>query len=350
MAQDASTPILLSVVSPAHNEEDNLATLVAEITSALDPLEIAYEILLIDDGSTDSTNTVIRTLLPKYPRLRAIRMTSTPPGKGNGQSAAFHAGFRAAQGEVIAVLDADLQNDPADIPAMLALLQSSNADMIQGDRSHARKDNIRRRFSSWVGRMFRKMLLSDTIRDTGCSLRIMRRNVALAIPLEFRGMHRFIPLTARKLGFNVIEARVNHRPRVAGVPKYGMLDRAFVGLHDCFAVRWMSSRRRPTTFCAITNDHSSTCQKIPATSATAQSQAQHMVEVAPSAASRNAASRDRATISKSTSAAQHNGAHNHQDHESSARIAEPKFDDLTAADLIAAELKPVEPRHSARPL
>ncbi|HZW10478.1 MAG TPA: glycosyltransferase, partial [Phycisphaerales bacterium] len=174
-------------------------------------------------------------------------MRRTPPGAGNGQSAAFHAGFRAARGNLIAVLDADLQNDPADLPAMLALMRETGADLVQGDRSRARQDSLVRRGGSVVGRKFRLWLLGDRIRDTGCSLRLMRREVALALPLEFKGMHRFIPATAASLGYKVVEMPVHHRARTAGETKYGMgiAQRAIPGLIDCFAIRWMRSRRRP---------------------------------------------------------------------------------------------------------
>jgi len=239
-------PVVLSVVTPAHNEEANLRPLMAQIAGALDPLAMPYEIVVVDDGSTDSTPRLLRELMAEYTRLRPLRMSNTPAGRGHGQSAAFHAGFRAARGAIIAVLDADLQNDPADIPAMLEIMRASKADLVQGDRSHARADNLKRKFSSWVGRVFRRRLLGDAIRDTGCSLRVMRREVALALPLEYRGMHRYIPVTARRLGFAVVEMPVNHRPRVAGVAKYGMWDRALPGLADCLAVRWMFNRRRPT--------------------------------------------------------------------------------------------------------
>jgi glycosyltransferase involved in cell wall biosynthesis len=245
----ASQPstLRLSVIAPAHNEEDNIRPLVEQVQAALAPTGIWFEFVIVDDGSTDRTRQAVIDLMPGRPWLRCIAMERTPPGKGNGQSAAFHAGFRAARGDLIAVLDADLQNDPADIPAMLALMQSSGADMVQGDRSHCRQDNAVRKASSLVGRWFRRILVGDDIRDTGCSLRILRREVALGLPLEFRGMHRFIPATARHLGFKVVEVQVNHRPRTAGVPKYGMgiLSRALPGLIDCFAVRYMRSRRRP---------------------------------------------------------------------------------------------------------
>ncbi|MFO0873268.1 MAG: glycosyltransferase family 2 protein [Phycisphaerales bacterium] len=241
-----SAAVELSVVAPAHNEQDNVVPLVREIVQALDPLGIEYEIVIVDDGSTDATGARLIALLPQEPRLRALAMADTPPGRGNGQSAAFHAGFRASRGRLIAVLDADLQNDPADIPRMLALMGSSRADVVQGDRSANRRDTLVRRASSVVGRTFRRLILGDTIRDTGCSLRVLTREAALAIPLQFRGMHRFIPVMARQLGFTVIETPVRHRPRTRGAAKYGIWNRAIPGLVDCFAVRWMRSRRRPT--------------------------------------------------------------------------------------------------------
>jgi dolichol-phosphate mannosyltransferase len=239
-------PVALSVVAPAHNEEDNLQTLVQQICAALDPLHIDYEIVIVDDGSTDRTPQVLAALRATLPHLRAMRMQDTPPGRGNGQSAAFYAGFRIARGQRIAVLDADLQNDPADLPGMLALMDESGADMIQGDRSANRRDTFVRRVTSLVGRLFRRWLLGDSIRDTGCSLRVMRRELALQLPLQFRGMHRFIPVTGRQLGYTVIETPVNHRPRIAGEAKYGIWNRALPGLIDCFAMRWMRHRRRPT--------------------------------------------------------------------------------------------------------
>lgn len=238
---------LLSIIAPAHNEQDNVEPLVEEIVAAMEPTGWRYEIIIVDDGSTDATRERLLEMARHTPVLRILAMTDTPAGKGNGQSAAFHAGFRAARGEFVAVLDADRQNDPADIPRLVRLLQEQDVDMVQGDRSHARRDTLDRRLSSLVGRTFRRWILGDTIRDTGCSLRVMKRAVALAIPLEFRGMHRFIPVTARQLGYRVIEERVNHRPRAAGEAKYGIWNRAIPGLIDCFAVRWMRTRRRPVT-------------------------------------------------------------------------------------------------------
>lgn len=248
-----STP-LISLIAPAHNEEDNVSRLIEEVgragaaaARALGGADLDFEFVLVDDGSTDQTRPRALAMAQGRPWLRIIAMTKTPPGRGGGQSAAFHAGFRACRAPIIAVLDADLQNDPSDVPAMLELMRREGADMVQGDRSHNRRDNLVRRVGSIVGRSFRAMILGDRIRDTGCSLRVLKREIAVQLPLEFRGMHRFIPVLSRQLGYKVVEMPVSHRPRVAGETKYGMgvLTRAMPGLIDCFAVRWMSTRRRP---------------------------------------------------------------------------------------------------------
>jgi dolichol-phosphate mannosyltransferase len=240
--------LALSIVAAAHNEQENLSRLLAEITETLDATRIRYEVIVVDDGSTDRTAQVLADLAAGYTQLRALKLLNTPAGAGSGQSAAFCAGIRAARGDVIVMLDADCQNDPADIPAMLDKLSAADADMVQGDRSADRRDNFVRRVSSRIGRLSRRVLLGDNIRDTGCSLRAIRRTVALQLPLQYRGMHRFIPLTARQLGFTVVEMPVHHRPRNAGQTKYGITNRAWPAFFDCLAVRWMHRRRRDTSF------------------------------------------------------------------------------------------------------
>ncbi len=258
--------IELSLLAPAHNEQDNVERLVEEGGAALAAavgggVEGAlgrYEFVIVDDGSTDQTRTRIAALISGRPWLRCVAMTQTPPGKGNGQSAAFYAGVRACRGRLIATLDADLQNDPADLKAMVDLMNRTGADLVQGDRSHARADNAVRKITSRIGRLFRNLILADAVRDTGCSLRVMKREVALQLPLQFKGMHRFIPITAVHLGYKVVEMPVHHRPRVAGETKYGfgIWQRALPGLIDCFAVRWMGKRRRPTASTEIGADFS----------------------------------------------------------------------------------------------
>jgi dolichol-phosphate mannosyltransferase len=238
----------LSVVTAAHNEQENLGPLLDQIHEALKPLDLDFEIVVVDDGSTDGTQKVLRKSRKRHPQLRVLKMINKAGG-GLGQSAAFGAGIRVARGELVALIDADLQNDPADIPVLLGRLRSSGADVVQGDRRAARRaDGTLRQASSLVGRIFRRLLLGDTIADTGCSLRILPREAALKLPLEYRGMHRFIPFTCRQLGYRVVEQPVRHRARVAGQTNYGTLSRAIAGLVDCFAVRWMRNRRRSVEY------------------------------------------------------------------------------------------------------
>ena len=246
---DSNTSIDLSIIAPAHNEEDNIQPLIDEIGAVIETLTPEYrcEAIIVNDGSTDSTESILLELAQTRPWLRILRMENTPPGKGNGQSAAFHAAFHQARGLLIAPLDADLQNPPDNIPAMLELMRRENADMVQGDRSANRQDSFLRFVSTFTGRAFRRYFLGDTIRDTGCSLRIMKKEIALQLPLEFKGIHRYIPGTARRLGYKVVEIPVTHRARNAGTSKYGLINRAIPGLFDVLAVRWMNKRRMPTS-------------------------------------------------------------------------------------------------------
>lgn len=257
-ARDPS-PIELSIIAPAHNEEDNVARLVADVREAMSDGGIAFELIIVDDGSTDRTRERLGNLMADHPWLRPFRMARTAAGRGSGQSAAFYAGVRRARGRLIALIDADCQNDPADLLPMVVMLRDRGADMVQGDRSANRADNAVRKLSTWVGRTFRRTLLGDTIRDTGCSLRVLKRDLALQLPLQFKGMHRFIPFYARALGFTVVEAPVRHRRRTAGVAKYGMWNRALPGFRDLLAVRWMRARLRPTD-CEPLEPHPPACE------------------------------------------------------------------------------------------
>ena len=240
--------IAISIIAPAHNEEENIAPLVREIDAVIARLGLSYELIIINDGSTDRTLEELRAMVSDSPALRVLTMKNCPSGRGHGQSAAFAAGIRAARGDLIAMLDADLQNDPGDIPKMLELMERTDAHMIQGDRTGVRRDTALRRVSSVVSRWFRRVLLADSIRDCACSTRLIRRDVALRLPLEFRGQHRFMPITVRDLGLRVVEMPVSHRPRIAGKAKYGVWNRALPGLIDCFAVRWMRRRRCPVEY------------------------------------------------------------------------------------------------------
>lgn len=236
----------ISIVAPAHNEADNIEPLVSEIAAALKGTP--FECIIVDDASTDDTPHIVQRLQNERPWLRLITLPAPPDGGGNGQSIAFKIGFQHARAPLVGSLDADLQNDPADFPRLIEELDRTGADFVQGDRSAARGegDPWFRTIASRIGRAFRKVLLGDTIKDTGCSLRIMRTEIARQLPLEYHGLHRFIPVTARQLGYKVVELPVNHRARHAGTPKYGMglASRAIPGLMDCLAVRWMSRRRK----------------------------------------------------------------------------------------------------------
>ena len=232
----------LSIVAPALDEADNLAALVDQVDAAVRRAAgVDAELIVVDDGSTDATPTLLRELMATRPWLRTVRHEQP-----SGQSAAMLSGIAAARGRYVATIDADLQNDPADLPLMLARCEAGEADMVQGDRSANRRDTIVRRYGSAVGRGFRRGLLGDTVRDTGCSARVVRADIAKAFPLYFKGMHRFMPAYAKMLGARIVEMPVRHRPRGAGVPKYGMgvFTRALPGLFDCLAVRWMIKRHR----------------------------------------------------------------------------------------------------------
>jgi glycosyltransferase involved in cell wall biosynthesis len=224
----------LSVVVPVHDEEESLETLHREIDAAVGSQPGGLEIVLVDDGSRDASLARMRAIAEKDPRVRVLALDAQ-----HGQSAALAAGFAAARGEVIATLDADLQNDPADLPRLLAALE--RADVVCGVRVE-RRDAWLRRASSWVANAFRNRVTGESVRDIGCSLRVMRRCFVERVKL-YRGMHRFLPTLLRLEGARVIELPVAHRRRRHGRSKYGIADRLFVGIVDVFAVRWMKSRR-----------------------------------------------------------------------------------------------------------
>ncbi len=224
----------LSLIVPVFNEKDNLEALVGEIEAAVGPLKTWYEIILVDDGSTDGSREIIRQLQRLRPAVRGLHFRSNA-----GQTAAFDAGFKAAAGGIIVTLDADLQNDPADIPKLMQALGSNAAAV--GYRA-VRNDSWLRRVSSVIANGIRNRLSGDSIRDTGCSLKVFRAEPLRRIPL-FTGMHRFLPTLIRMDGGTVVELAVSHRPRLAGESKYGVWNRALKALVDLLAVRWMKKRK-----------------------------------------------------------------------------------------------------------
>jgi dolichol-phosphate mannosyltransferase len=225
----------LSVVFPVYNEEENIPILLREISAALEGKGWTYEIVAVDDGSFDRSLSVLRDSRTRYPNLRVLAFE-----KNSGQTAALDAAWRAARGTLVVSLDADLQNDPADIPNMIRRLEESGADMVIGVRVN-RRDTWSRRMQSRIGNGVRNWITGDTITDTGCSLKLVKREAIDRVRL-FTGMHRFLPTLVRYAGYRVVEMPVNHRPRQFGVSKYGAMNRALRGLMDCFAVRWMGKR------------------------------------------------------------------------------------------------------------
>ena len=219
---------------PAYNERDNLAPLLAEIAAALAGSH-SYEVIVVDDGSTDGTLEALKALRPQYPQLRMISFAQNA-----GQTAAFAAGFRAARAPILITLDADLQNDPADIPRLVDALQRTGATAVAGYRA-TRRDTPWKRLQSRIANGVRNRLNGEVIRDTGCSLKAFRTDAVRALPL-FSGMHRFLPTLIKMQGGSVTEIAVGHRPRKHGVTKYGMWNRVLRSLMDAFAVRWMQRR------------------------------------------------------------------------------------------------------------
>ena len=230
----ADNAVHVSLIVPVYNEEENLDPLVEEIRLAMDRQPRCWNLLFIDDGSSDSSLPVMRSLAAKYENVHYLSFI-----ENQGQSAAFAAGFREAQGSVFVTLDADLQNDPADIPLLLNMYDQGY-DMVTGWRAD-RRDGFAKRTASRIANAIRNRLSHETVRDTGCSLKVFRASMAVKLPL-FTGMHRFFPTLMKLQGAKVAEVRVRHRPRLHGKSKYGIWDRAFSSLYDLFAVRWMQKR------------------------------------------------------------------------------------------------------------
>jgi dolichol-phosphate mannosyltransferase len=225
---------VLSVVIPAYNEAPNVEPCYRELLSVLEPMGGPFEVIVVDDGSTDETFGVLARIADADPRLRVLRFK-----RNAGQTAALVAGFQAARGDVVVTMDADLQNDPRDIPALLAALPG--CDAVCGWRVD-RRDPWSKRIASRVANAVRRRLTGDGVHDTGCMLKAFRRAALAHLP-PFRNMHRFLPALLQQAGFRVVEVPVRHRPRRAGQSKYGNWGRLWAGLADLWAVRWMARRR-----------------------------------------------------------------------------------------------------------
>lgn len=226
----------VSVVVPAYDEEDSIEPLHRELDAALAGVAGGVEIVLVDDGSRDATLARMRDVAAKDPRVRVVALDGN-----QGQSAALAAGFAAVRGEITVTLDADLQNDPADVPRLLARMDAEQADVVNGVRA-VRHDSWVRRAASRVANAVRDRVTHDGVSDVGCSLRAMRSVYVKRVRL-YRNMHRFLPALLRMEGAaKMVEMPVAHRPRRHGTSKYGIGNRLWVGIVDLFGVRWLQAR------------------------------------------------------------------------------------------------------------
>jgi dolichol-phosphate mannosyltransferase len=222
-----------SVVIPLKNEEENITDLINELEPVMQNLKSPWELLCINDGSTDNTLNLLSKLAKIKPFLRVISFD-----RNYGQSSAFDAGFKNARGEWVITLDGDRQNDPIDIPKLLAL--TNNYDLICGHRLN-RRDPWHKKITSKLANFVRSRFCQDSIQDTGCSLKVYRK-ACLAHIKMYKGMHRFLPALFKIEGFRITEVPVNHRERTRGMTKYNFFNRSFNTIADMLVVRWMSKR------------------------------------------------------------------------------------------------------------
>jgi len=225
----------ISVIIPVLNEEENILPLALELTDVFEDKSWKWECVWVDDGSTDRTTDRLEHIANADRRHRYLILE-----KHSGQSAALRAGFQAARGTIICTLDGDGQNDPADLPVLIEILEYNHADLIAGYRVN-RQDPWLKKLSSRIGNTFRSFTTGYTIRDTGCATRVMRKFSLMKVP-SFSGMHRFFPTLFVMMGHRIIEAPVHHRPRLKGRSKYGIWNRFGAGLFDCFGVLWLKKR------------------------------------------------------------------------------------------------------------
>jgi len=223
----------LSVVIPVYNEEENLPLLWPELRGVLETMGLSFEVVFVDDGSGDRSAEIIRGLRETDRRIRLVRLKANA-----GESAATDAGFKGARGRRVVTMDADLQNDPHDIPMLVDHLE--RWDAVTGWRV-TRDDPLVRRLSSRIANGIRNAVSDETVQDSGCTFRAFRRECLRSLVL-YRGFHRFIPTLLRMRGYRVLEVPVNHRPRRFGRSKYGIGNRAVAAFRDLLVVRWMKNR------------------------------------------------------------------------------------------------------------
>lgn len=226
-----------SVVLPVFNEQDNVGPLLGEIRAALAPLGRPFEVVAVDDCSRDNSLEALRRLKAQHPELRIVRHRVNC-----GQSAAFASGLAHARAPVVITLDSDRQNDPADLPRMIAALEPGVAAVL-GVRQR-REDSWVRRMSSRFANGYRDLLTGVPVRDAGCFLRVLRKDALRELPV-FNGLHRFLATILQYQGYRIVELEVHHRPRVAGRSNYGIGNRLWRGIRDCFAMRWYRARVIP---------------------------------------------------------------------------------------------------------
>ena len=223
----------LSVVIPVYNEEENVPILISQLISVLKDVAKSYEMIFVDDGSTDQSRKVLRKMASEHPEVRVLGFK-----KNCGETAAGAAGLKEARGKVVITIDADLQNDPQDIPMMLEYL--NDYDMVTGWRQK-REDSWTKKITSKIANRTRNWLSGEEIRDSGCTFRACKRECLQDLKL-YKGMHRFIPTLVKMEGFRVIEIPISHHPRNFGVSKYTTWNRMWRAFVDLLAVKWMKSR------------------------------------------------------------------------------------------------------------
>ena len=232
--------IAVSIVIPVRNEAENIVPLIAEIAAALDHRWI-YEIIYVNDGSTDATAERLLAAMRERPNLRQIRHAIS-----SGQSAAVRSGVRAARGAIVATLDGDGQNNPAFLPALISAVESGGERIgLAAGQRIGRKDTGFKKMQSRIANAIRKAILHDGTRDTGCGLKAFRREVFLALPY-FDGLHRFLPALVRREGYEIAYVDVFDRPRRSGVSNYGFFDRLWIGIMDVGGVWWLIRRKKTT--------------------------------------------------------------------------------------------------------
>lgn len=223
----------ISVVVPVYNEEENLPILIPKLMEVLEARGQPYEMIFVDDGSTDRSREILKEKASQHPQIHVLGFK-----RNCGETAAGFAGLKEARGKVVITIDADLQNDPMDIPRMLEYLKEY--DMVTGWRQK-RDDSWVKRITSKIANAIRNRLSGETIRDSGCTFRAYRRECLQNLKL-FRGMHRFMPTLVKMEGFQVIEIPIAHHPREFGVSKYTTWNRMWRAFVDLLAVKWMKNR------------------------------------------------------------------------------------------------------------